>query len=214
MLNFPLGIADNPALSSVTLDDNYNEPTPKFVLDYIFEPMGSVHSLMAYVSAAKGSIRRLHGINIFNLGDATWPPLRRQNWTYEGGFKTEAFDNRVRFNAAYFWADISDLTANATVGSSFPVQNVGDAEVHGFELELTALPMDNLTLYATAAFDTGPTAASIPQRPGLVPSSWVSMRGCPRCPTWAYTLGVDVACFIRFLRQQHVPHRRGLVQYG
>ena len=191
----------NPALNSVSLDNTYNETTPKFVLDYTFEPMGSVNSLMAYVSASKGfKSGGYNGINIFNLGDATQSYGPETNWTYEGGFKTEAFDNRVRFNAAYFWADISDLTANATVGFSFPVQNVGDAEVHGFELELTALPMDNLTLYATAAFEHGSYSNIDPgSAPDLAhPSSGASTRGSPRCrpgPTrWASTTAYRCPC--------------------
>ncbi len=183
----------NPALNSVSLDDNYNETTPKFVLDYTFEPMGSVNSLMAYVSAAKGfKSGGYNGIAIFNLGDATQAYGPETNWTYEGGIKTEAFDNRVRFNAAYFWADISDLTANATIGFSFPVQNVGDAAVHGFELELTALPMDNLTLYATAAFEHGSYSNLDPgSAPDLAPVKWGVHARVPQVPTWAYTLGFD-----------------------
>ena len=190
----PFSFLLDPALSQVELDNTYTETTPRFGLDYTFEPFGSVDSLMVYLSAAKGfKSGGYNGINIFNLRDAQNAYGPETNWTYEGGLKTEALDNRVRFNVAYFWADISDLTANATVGQgSFPVQNVGDASVHGFELELTALPVDNLTFYATAAFEHG---AYSNLEPGSAPAQaqvkWGVAARVPQVPSWAYTLGFD-----------------------
>ncbi len=184
----------NPALTSVSLNNTYNETTPRIGLDYTFSPFGSVNSLMAYVSAAKGfKSGGYNGITIFNLGDALTAYAPENNWTYEGGLKTEAFDNRVRFNAAYFWAQISDLTANSTApGFAFPVQNVGDADVHGFELELTAVPVDNLTFFATATFAHGSYGSLEPgSAPALAESRWGVNARVPQVPTWAYTLGFD-----------------------
>ena len=183
----------NPALSSVSLDNTYTESTPRIGLDYTFQPFGVVNSMLAYVSAAKGfKSGGYNGIAIFNLGDATQAYGPEKNWTYEGGIKTEAFDSRVRFNAAYFWADISDLTANSTIGFSFPVQNVGDAEVHGFELELTAVPVENLTFYATAAFEHGSYSnLDAGSAPALAPVKWGVHARVPQVPAWAYTLGFD-----------------------
>jgi len=189
----PFGPLLNPSLNNVSLDNTYTETTPRVGLDYTFEPFGSVNSMMAYVSAAKGfKSGGYNGIAIFNLGDATQSYGPEKNWTYEAGLKTEVFDSRVRFNAAYFWADISDLTANATVGFSFPVQNVGDAEVHGFELELTAVPVDNLTFYATGAFLHGSYSSLDPgSAPALAPAKWGVHARVPQAPSWAYTLGFD-----------------------
>jgi iron complex outermembrane receptor protein len=203
VLDSPLAFLTNPDLNQVGLDDTYNETTPKFVLDYTFQPFSVVNGLMGYVSAANGfKSGGYNGIAIFNLGDATQSYGPETNWTYEAGIKSEAFDNRVRFNAAYFWADITDLTANSTNGFSFPVQNVGDAEVHGFELELTALLMENLTFYATAAFAHGSysnltpcTGVNVPgencSAPALAPYKWGVHPRVPQVPAWAYTLGFD-----------------------
>ena len=44
----------NGLLSGVSKDNTYSETTPKFGLDYTFEPVGPVDSLMTYVSAARG----------------------------------------------------------------------------------------------------------------------------------------------------------------
>ncbi len=189
----PFGPLLNPALNNVSLDNTYTETTPRVGLDYTFEPFGSVNSLMTYVSAAKGfKSGGYNGIAIFNLGDALQAYGPEKNWTYEAGLKTEVFDNRLRFNAAYFWADISDLTANATIGFQFPVQNVGDANVHGFELELTAVPVDNLTVYATGAFQHGAYGSVADgSAPALAPVKWGVHARVPQVPAWAYTLGFD-----------------------
>lgn len=185
--------SESGLLSHVALDNDYTETTPKFGLDYTFQPFGPIDSLMTYVSAARGfKSGGYNGIAIFNLADAQHAYGPETNWTYEAGFKTEALDRRVRLNLAYFWAQISDLTANATVGFSFPVANVGDADVHGIELELTAAPVDNLTIFWNAAFEHGsygnldPTSA-----PALAQEKWDVHPRVPQVPSYAFTLGFD-----------------------
>lgn len=66
-------------------------------------------------------------------------------WNYEVGMKG-VFNNGVTFNAAFFYADISDLQVTLDAGScssriSF---NVEDAHSQGFEFEMTAQATDNL----------------------------------------------------------------------
>jgi iron complex outermembrane receptor protein len=183
----------NPALTNVTLDNNYTETTPKFGLDYTFQPVGVLDSAMGYVSAARGfKSGGYNGIAIFNLGDAQTAYGPESNWTYEGGIKLAAYDRRVRLNAAYFWADISDLTSNATVGFSFPVRNVGDAEVHGIELELTTQPTDNLQIYWNTVFQHGAYGQLDPgSAPAQAPAKWGVAPRVPQVPTYAFTLGFD-----------------------
>ncbi|MEO7387330.1 MAG: TonB-dependent receptor, partial [Gammaproteobacteria bacterium] len=183
----------NPALSSVALDNDYTETTPKFGLDYTFETTGVLDAALTYVSVARGfKSGGYNGIAIFNLGDAQTAYGPESNWTYEAGVKLDAYDRRVRLNAAYYWADISDLTSNATVGFSFPVANVGDAAVHGLELELTTVPTENLQVYWNVAFQHGsygrldPTSA-----PAQAPAKWGVAPRVPQVPTYAFTLGFD-----------------------
>jgi iron complex outermembrane receptor protein len=185
----------NPSLSQVKLDNNFTETTPKLGIDYTFEPFGDVDGLMVYASAARGfKSGGYNGIAIFNLGDAQSAYGPEKNWTYEAGMKMEAMDRRIRLNMAYFYADITDLTANATVGFSFPVTNVGDATVHGIELELTMVPVENLTVFWNAAFEHGeygnlnPTAA-----PAQAEAKWGVHPRLPQVPSYAYTLGFDYA---------------------
>ena len=64
---------------------------------------------------------------------------------YEGGFKTTLLDNRMRFNGAVFFTDYTDMQVTSdesdsagTIGLS--TVNAAEAEILGFELEMTAVP--------------------------------------------------------------------------
>jgi len=64
--------------------------------------------------------------------------------SYEGGFKFEGLDNRVRLNGAVFYTDYTDiqlLVADPSRVGPF-VTNAGDAHMKGFELELQMVPAD------------------------------------------------------------------------
>lgn len=189
----PFASLIDPAFNQVKLKNNYTETTPKLGLDYTFEPFGDIDSLMIYTSIAQGfKSGGYNGIAIFNLNDASHAYGPETNTTYEGGLKAEAFNRRIRVNAAYFWADISDLVSNATVGVSFPSTNVGDASVHGLELELTAAPTSNLTIFSNASFGHGsygnldPTSA-----PAMAQVKWGVHPRLPLMPKYAFTLGFD-----------------------
>ncbi|MEO8224014.1 MAG: TonB-dependent receptor [Gammaproteobacteria bacterium] len=189
----PTACSVSGLLSQASLDNTYTETTPKFGLDYTFEPVGVLDSLLGYVSAARGfKSGGYNGIAIFNLRDAQQSYGPESNWTYEVGVKMDAYDRRLRLNAAYYWADISDLTSNATVGFSFPVTNVGDAEVHGLELELTALPTENLTIFWNAAFQHGAYGKLDPgAAPAQAATKYLVNPRVPQVPTYSFTLGFD-----------------------
>ena len=64
--------------------------------------------------------------------------------SYEGGFKYNGLDDRLRLNGAVFFADYTDqqlLVADPTRVGPF-VTNAGDAEIKGFELELLFAPAE------------------------------------------------------------------------
>ncbi|MBW7929848.1 MAG: TonB-dependent receptor [Gammaproteobacteria bacterium] len=182
-----------PLSDFVHLEDDWSEVTPRFGLDYSFDPFWRVDSLMAYASVSKGyKAGGYNGINIMNANDAKLSYDPETNWTYEGGIKMDALDRRVRLNMAYFWADIDDLTAQATAGLAFPVANVGDAEVHGVELDLTMVPVDGLSVYWNAVFQHGaygdidPAAA-----PSQATYKYQVHPRVPQVPSHAYTVGFD-----------------------
>ncbi|MEO0364163.1 MAG: TonB-dependent receptor [Pseudomonadota bacterium] len=73
---------------------------------------------------------------------------------FEIGVKTSAFDDRLRFNATYFFVNYEDFQRSAVVtvpGTAFQETrtfNAADVDASGFELELEALLADGLTLRA------------------------------------------------------------------
>lgn len=65
---------------------------------------------------------------------------------YELGFKWTGFDGRVRLNGAAFFTDYTDLQVAVFDGIAPVTQNAAAAEIEGVELELLAVPVENLTL--------------------------------------------------------------------
>jgi iron complex outermembrane receptor protein len=78
-------------------------------------------------------------------------------------------------------------------GGRFPVSNAGDATIQGLELEITAVPVESLTLYLNGAFLDGkyknlrPSAA-----PALAPTLFgISEADPPQIPDYTVTIGFD-----------------------
>lgn len=74
---------------------------------------------------------------------------------YEIGTKVDAFNHRLRVNAALYYMDYSDIQVR--VAEKGPLisdlyvylSNAGEATIKGYELELFVLPIENLTIAAT-----------------------------------------------------------------
>ena len=69
--------------------------------------------------------------------------------TYEVGFKADLLDRTLRLNGALFWNDYTDIILQLSACPGSPClqpNNVGSAEVKGFELEFSAYPVDGLSL--------------------------------------------------------------------
>ncbi len=123
--------------------------TPRFTLDYRVTP-----DVLLYASVAKGV--RAGGFNTANAVSATGilasevPYEEETNWTYELGIKSEWFDRRVLFNAAYFhvdWSDaqVSSFTENPTaVNPVRIIRNIGAIKSDGFEVQVEVKPIDML----------------------------------------------------------------------
>jgi iron complex outermembrane receptor protein len=75
-------------------------------------------------------------------------------WTYEAGVKSQTADGRLRANGAVFYNDYQNFQARVggTNVGEFPVLNAATARTYGAELELTAVPIENLTLSAVGGY--------------------------------------------------------------
>ena len=74
----------------------------------------------------------------------------------ELGLKGDFLDNSLRLNATAFWSEIDNLQASrfdpSNIGILVFIENVGDAEVNGLDMDFTWLPTDNLTVQGAASF--------------------------------------------------------------
>jgi iron complex outermembrane receptor protein len=102
--------------------------TPKFGME--FRPAANG---LLYVSATRGF--KSGGFN----PTSTTPRggyAPEWAWSYEGGWKVAAADNRSTFNGAVFWTDYIDLQVQTTIiPGVIDISNAARATIRGFEVE-------------------------------------------------------------------------------
>lgn len=82
---------------------------------------------------------------------------------YEVGFKADFLSNTLRWNSAAFYSDYTDIQVqgfdpvltDAAGNAVITVTNSAEAELYGFESELTYVPNDNLSLGGTIGYTKG-----------------------------------------------------------
>lgn len=72
--------------------------------------------------------------------------------SFEIGVKKDFRDYDLRINAAAHYTTVDDFQANTFTGNGFNLQNAGDYEISGFEVEATWLPMDSVEVNFAWAF--------------------------------------------------------------
>ena len=121
--------------------------TPKVGVD--FRPNSD---MMLYASWSRGYRSGGFSGRGTTLYSATTPYGPETVDSYEAGYKAAFLNSKLEINLAAFLAKYKDLQQNTTipaiggVGSETIVTNVGSATLKGVELELTARPVEGLTL--------------------------------------------------------------------
>jgi len=138
-------VASNGA--AVPLEQRTKIWTPRFAVNY--KPNDDV---LLFASATKGF--KSGGWNARGTRRDTLLPFDPEIvWSYEAGVKSEWMDNRLRVNVTGFVIDAQALQTpsafvNPVDGSvTFITQNFADYENKGLELEVTAQPLEGLSLY-------------------------------------------------------------------
>ncbi|WP_072382428.1 TonB-dependent receptor [Novosphingobium sp. NDB2Meth1] len=111
--------------------------------------------------------------------------------TYELGVKSTLLDRRLQINAAIFQTDYKGIQLNFQQGVSPTIQNAGDAKIKGFEVEMTAAPVDGFTItgsvgYLDAKYTSvlGPAqVAPNPFQAGVLPGGEL-----PKTPKWKFNI--------------------------
>ncbi len=111
---------------------------------------------------------------------------------FEAGIKSQFLDNRVQFNASAFTVTYKGFQANNFVLlNGAPVSNLtnaGTVRSQGFEADLLAVPMDGLTLRASAAYADAKVLKFNPNPSTNAPDARNGTR-LPLAPKFTYTLG-------------------------
>lgn len=122
--------------------------------------------------------------------------------TVEIGIKSEFLDNRLRTNAAVFYNEYDDMQVvqNVTFPSganSASIQNAGEANSYGVELEVDAAVTDRLTLslaiaYLESEYEEYDTTAPDPATGELVTTSFAG-NPLMNAPEWSGNASADYA---------------------
>jgi iron complex outermembrane receptor protein len=123
---------------------SYSNFSPRVTIEQKLGP-----DAMIYATYAKGF--KTGGFNVAQPPSSYLP----ENVTnYEGGFKADLFDGKLRLNGAgvyYDYKDLQTLTIVVAPGGAGSVNVNATAEVYGAELEATAVPVTGLELDLAAA---------------------------------------------------------------
>ena len=136
---------------SIKLNDTWDAVTPKFGLNY-----KANDDMLLFGTISRG----------FKSG--TFAPFNPPGfdkklepeylWSYEIGAKTEFLEKRLRANLTGFWYDYQDMHVEGFTQGWIVNSNAAEATIKGIELELTAWPLQELSLsgsisYLNAKFD-------------------------------------------------------------
>jgi iron complex outermembrane receptor protein len=177
--------------TSVSLDDDWDETTFRAGVDYKL-----AENQLTYLSFAQGF--QSGGFRTLCFGNLTascgGTPFDPQTVdSVELGYKADLFDNTLRFNADVFYAmydDIQQIVTNNAGG--FPIDNIGEVDVYGVELEVLWSPVDNLNVFANAGWqdsDFGDVDAASP--PGGLNGAATPTDELPSNPQFQGKIGFD-----------------------
>jgi len=135
----------------LTLNDTFNEFTPRFSVDYKVND-----DVLAFATAARGAKAGGFNVTARQVEDSVFDP--ETNWTYELGVKSALLNGDLIFNASVFYTDWKDIQVNAAdedpANPNDPnvpsiTLNLGNAEVYGIEMFSRWQATDNLSFDAT-----------------------------------------------------------------
>ena len=143
----------NPLLYPGAAKVTASKFTPRVTLDWRPTP-----DYMLYASWSKGYRSGGFSGRALSVQSATTPYDPETVQVYEVGAKTEFFDRKLSVNLAAYYTDYKNIQQNTTVtsntgiGNETLVVNAAGAKIKGLEADVTARPLANLTLRASAGY--------------------------------------------------------------
>jgi len=156
----PLALGEKEELQA---DDDFDSLTPMFSAAYTFPDTmlsDSIDGVMVYASYTEGY--KAGGFSDFGLGELL-PFEEEEIDNIELGLKLDAWNNRLRLNAAIFSMDYEEMQLlvarpnpdPTAIGSFIGVTNAGSSSIDGAELEVTLLPAEGWLVNFSASFADG-----------------------------------------------------------
>lgn len=128
-------------------DKSWTEPTYRVVVDHRLSD-----AVMLYASYNHG----FRSGNFITATASTPAPFDPEFVdAYEVGIKSELLDNTLRLNAAAYFYDVEDLQFQILQGTTTTTVNAAQAEIKGFEFDLTWMPVRELSLMLGASYVDG-----------------------------------------------------------
>jgi len=152
-----IGVPDPLADQRMNTDDS--KVTPMGSVQRSFEGAGFMDSGLAYFTVAKGFLSG-------GIADTLAPETGRlyefdpeEVWSYEAGFKMDAWARRLRLNTAIFYTDyhnrqLTTVRVNPQTGRvAGALINAESSYISGIEIETIVLPVDRLQITFNATFN-------------------------------------------------------------
>ncbi len=198
----------SPVETPASDDTSASDLSGKLVLQWDFSD-----TAMTYLSFAQGYKGPAYSIDAGTDVANLEPVDPETSDAFELGLKSSLFDQRVNLNAAVFYTRFKDWQAEAFVpdgsgvggAGTFKLSNAGQVSTRGVELDITAIPVENMTLYTAVAyidavmdeFEGGSCnfqqqAAGVPPECGSAPHLQdLSGGDMPYSPDWRVTVSAN-----------------------
>ncbi|MEO1041788.1 MAG: TonB-dependent receptor [Pseudomonadota bacterium] len=176
--------------SNGRIEETWDDFSPRISLDYQF-----TDDIFGYVAWAQGYRAGGFSGRGGDLASSSTPFDPETVNSYEVGFRTEWFDNALRLNGTFFYADYTDKQEEVVVALDVApfqatiIENAGEADYLGFEADGEWFVSDNFSINATlgwldAEYDEFLTLD--PTTSTLVDQSGLELR---RAPEVTYSIG-------------------------
>lgn len=137
------------------VDDSYEDVSPMVAVSWDFDDQRTVYFKIAKGFKSGGFNHAATTVAAFQQGFDS-----EQLWSYELGLKSRWLDQRLQLNAAAFYSDYEDIQVSSFVpdpnaGAVSIIDNAGEAEIIGAELELVALLTRDLRLNVSYGYLDG-----------------------------------------------------------
>jgi len=140
-----------------------------------------------------GTVSKGFRAGSFLLG-VVQPPVNPETlWSYELGVKSRFLDNRGTISVTGFYSDYSDLQLGRLLGTTAILENAGQAEVYGLELESNIAVTPQFSIDATGSYihaELKEFSTNDELNPALGLRNLAGNQ-LPNAPRWAATLGME-----------------------